>query len=478
MLPPRGWGTGQLRTPDGQPLLAELRISSAIIPVMIWIAEMQGVFSTDTLVNAMDATIHVQGGFDRPQSLVPALDQLHLSIPSGRVNVTCNNEDVKPASISNMLSFSVKNLIGAATLIWRDGAEPGFTINMSSIDSRAVEPRLLYPLLPIPPELLDELLRFPISKMAKQLNEYFQAAGVITIPEDARQFMMNVRVSLVPQGEPSLKHGFVSMTSSCICRGSGNTACRFPCDPPALTTTRTTTTMTPAVTTYLDETTDAISAMSSPLALLFDSSLAPPDTHAPLFRLEVFPASTNCSMSEAGASMVTRSVPSTGGKCRSVGVSNIASASPVPVFMKAGPSATSPVHLGCSDADCTTCAINVANPSLGTCLPFGRGGDASLAFVPNDCVGGASIPADPLRLIMYGVHANASCDLKIPAPATREYVVMASGVCTSGSLEASWRFDGSTGLLLDDCPASCAPQSECGIVARLGSGLCAPIEHQ
>eukprot|EP00047_Mylnosiga_fluctuans_P008215 m.257687 g.257687 ORF g.257687 m.257687 type:complete len:1735 (+) comp21012_c0_seq1:131-5335(+) len=461
ILPPFSWADLRVQPGrflrNGNPMLFSLRLTSTFMTAFLWCMKQLGDLTTSSTTPVMDTNIGTDGFFALPETQVLGLNKLGIAIASGSLQVQCFDNTTRARS--TMLALSFLRLAATGDIVWQDTLPQGLSLHVAGFDTNAVQPSLTQPKLPLPTELLDEILKAALSRLTELLNKYFAAQGAIQLPPTAYHFLPLPILSLVQQNWTAagttdisgLKHGIIDLTTVCVCGAPFPTGCSFSCIPTTTTTTPSTTTTTAAeidltVTVFQDDMGPIVTTQSTPTIIV-----------------QYFRNSGTCDMSASGAEMVVRALPSTAGRCVLMATAEGSA------YYQAGPSATDAVAFSCTDSSCTNCLIQ-AQPGAGQQMCYSQSsplGNTSFMLVPAmpsgspACTGGAASPSFNSIVITTTLLDGSSTPV---AYAPQLVTVYTDGQCqvSSNGLSSTAKFSSfGTLQLYNLCDPGCAILTKC-----------------
>ena len=208
MLPPLAWDLELINGSLYQ--LQGVRLSSTILEAFFWGAQTIGAFNASAKSPFLDTEVTVDSQFTPPVSGVNLLNQLTVSINSGRVYATCKS------SLGNsiMIDTSFKSLSGNAT-IHATANKIGVVIEILQFDVNGHNVEINWPPLPMSPEFVEAMERVAMSNVVPKMNKYFKE-NPLDLPPDVASLIPNPRLLLFNQnGCCGGTHGYLDFASYC-----------------------------------------------------------------------------------------------------------------------------------------------------------------------------------------------------------------------------------------------------------------------
>ena len=207
-LPPLTWNLKLIN--DSLYQLQGVRLSSTILEAFFWGAQTIGAFNASATTPFLDTEVRVDSQFTPPVSGVNLLNQLTVSINSGRIYATCRS------SLGNsvMLDTSFKSLSGNAT-IHTTANKIGVVIEILQFDVNGHNVEIKWPPLPMSPEFIKAIEHVAMSNVVPKMNNYFKE-NPLTLPPDIASLIPNPKLLLFNQNSCcGGTHGYLDFASYC-----------------------------------------------------------------------------------------------------------------------------------------------------------------------------------------------------------------------------------------------------------------------
>ena len=177
-----------------------LRISSTVFTAMMWAADTYGELTPSYSFTLLDATLVFNFTWVEPVFIIPSNDSLVIKLEYTNINGTCyETDDGNNGETSDVIQFSMYNLTGNGGIeIEVDGSNESLLIIVNSFDLENISPTLDYPPIPLPSQVIIDLIKELVNATIPYLNEWL-ADHPFEIPTDIAQFLPNPVVDLVHQ---------------------------------------------------------------------------------------------------------------------------------------------------------------------------------------------------------------------------------------------------------------------------------------
>jgi len=197
-------------------LLSGLRLSTTVFDALMWAADVSGEFDNEYGIKVLDATINTTVVMEKPMLGVPADDQLSLNLRSGQFNSTC--KDVDSGQINPVFLFDFSHLTGAASLKVLNEDPWGVSMQVDSFDIESVALHLKAPPLPVPDDVLEDVMRQGLTNSIPTMNKILDV-HTLYLPDSVQFWIPNPTLKVVSQNCSTCEtaHGYVDLSTFCSC---------------------------------------------------------------------------------------------------------------------------------------------------------------------------------------------------------------------------------------------------------------------
>jgi hypothetical protein len=159
---------------------------------------------------------------DRPGLGVPSDESIQLSINSGSFNSTCEN--TAAGGVNPILLFDFNTLEGAAELVLVGDDPWGVSLNVTSFNLDEVNLQLTAPPLPVPNNVLDDVMKQGLNNLIPTINDWF-TNHPLYLPDDVQFWIPNPELRVFAQecDDCYPPHGYLEVATFCSCEDDDKT---------------------------------------------------------------------------------------------------------------------------------------------------------------------------------------------------------------------------------------------------------------